>query len=599
MPRKWGHVCIGIAALLMVAFSGSAYAWEFAMKGSFNWTHEWYNQTGSQGFFGTYNIDRGATTNGRLANLNFWNGGQFDTNFVTGSNAGWSYFNVEFEPEIKINPAIKIKGLYRLGTYGDPATSDYQTQNAPGAGNAFSEGQWTQFWVTSNLPWGVFTVGKRPWQFGNALQYDGADAATTESLALVAPFGPLDMGIAYYPYRYAGSSGIWAISGRNSTQSAYGDPYDLPLYPTGGDPVSMEYYSRADRSGSFSKDFLGFVTYSNGPLRAGVLGAVGSYHIGPEAVLNNPEGNGVSTDTNRYALDSAFNHGTIFMQFNNGRFFLNAEGSWLYWHDKYEAGNFLITQDDTLAVNLPYNRYIEQWKWMAELGVMAGPAKLSALVAFTPGPDRRNGLYIDKQPGAFVWHPTFDSHFLGNFSLFSPYSYIFAYDYGAGLNAYNLSGDGFVRDAFVLAGRLDYAVAANLNLFGSFFWAKRTSDGYPWGALKPVFDDAGNGDGNIDFARVSPAALNLGALFNAAPNNVPNITERALGYEINVGFDWKLLEGWNFTTLVGYWAPGDWFKYACIDRSVPGWDQDAFAGVRPKRTIDGVIGGNFSMTYEF
>lgn len=601
MSKNWRCALIGLTALLMAALSGVANAWEFSMHGSFNWTHEWYNQTGGNGFFGVYNIDNGLNTHGRLANLNFWNGGQFDTNFVTGANAGWSYFNVEFKPEIKINPAIQIRGSYRLGTWGDPATSDYHTQDIPGTGNSFSEGMWTQFWVTANSPWGVFGVGKRPWQFGNSLQYDGADALTTESIALLAPFGPVDVGIAYYPYRYAGSSSIWLAAGRNSTEQAYANPFDLPIYSdNAGNPVPSEYYSRADRSGSFSKDFLGFVTYSSGPVKLGVLGAVGSYHIGPEAVLNDAARQFTANNV-AFALDSELNHGSIFLQYNNGRFFFNSEGAWLYWNDRYQGVTHTLAQNSDAAVNLPYNRYVEQWRWMAEMGVLAGPAKVTALVAWSPGPDRRQGLYIDRQPAAFVWHPTFDSHF-GNFSVFSPYSYIFAYDYGSGLNAYNLSGDGFIRDAFVLAGRLDYAVAANFNLFGSFFWAKRTSDGYPWGALRPTVDSDGVTDGNINFGRVSPAALNCGAFVAGgvrAATQIPNITARALGYEINAGVDWKLLEGWNFSVLVGYWAPGDWFKYACIDRSVTGWDTDNFSGVSADRKIDPVVGGHFSMTFEF
>jgi hypothetical protein len=121
---------------------------------------------------------RNDVQNTRTANLNFWNGGQFDTNFVTGSSSGWSYFNVEFEPEIKVNQAIRMRGFYQLGTWGDPAATDYITQDAPGSKNAFSEGQWTQFWLTVNTPWGVFGVGKRPWKFGIGLQYDGSDAAT-------------------------------------------------------------------------------------------------------------------------------------------------------------------------------------------------------------------------------------------------------------------------------------------------------------------------------------------------------------------------------------------------------------------------------------
>ena len=45
--------------------------------------------------------------------------------------------------------------------------------------------------------------------------------------------------------------------------------------------------------------------------------------------------------------------------------------------------------------------------------------------------------------------------------------------------------NGYVRDARVLAARLDYAVAANLNLFTSLFWAERTANGYGWGVISP------------------------------------------------------------------------------------------------------------------
>lgn len=116
------------------------WAWEFEMGGSFNWTHEWYSQRGARGFLGAYNVDNGAGT--RVANLNFWNGGQFDTNLTTSAQAKWSYFNVEFEPTIKINPAIQISGKYRLGTYGDPATTPRirqgrGTRSAKASGHCF------------------------------------------------------------------------------------------------------------------------------------------------------------------------------------------------------------------------------------------------------------------------------------------------------------------------------------------------------------------------------------------------------------------------------------------------------------------------------
>jgi hypothetical protein len=226
-----------------------------------------------------------------------------------------------------------------------------------------------------------------------------------------------------------------------------------------------------------------------------------------------------------------------------------------------------------------------------EWGWMIGPAKLSLLQVWTPGPDRRNGTLIGKQPAVFVRHANYDRH-LGNHVLFKPYSWLLARDYGSGLNAYTLSGWGYMRDAFILAARLDYAVAANLNVFLSFMRAERTSSGYSWGCIGP---NAGLGafpgtpDGNID--------LNL----NRYPAS-PNIPDGSLGSEIMMGIDWELLQKWILSVTVAYWNPGAWFSYACIDRSVPGWETGTAAnlyGTRPMRTIDPVIGGEFMLRFEF
>jgi hypothetical protein len=556
-------VCLFFSSSLVLA-------WEFELEGAFNWTYEWYGQRGHKGFFGPYNVDNGG---GSFAgNLNFWNGGQFDTNITTGAQAGWSYFNVEFLPKIKVNPAIRVQGKYRLGSYGDPLASDYHTFDAPGANVALSEGQWTLFWATAQTPIGVFSIGKRAWTFGTGLQYDGEDATSTESVSLVAPYGPLDIGIAFYPYRFAGSSSIIPL-----------DPFDLPNYTTpGGVTVPGQYYSRADSNGSLGKDFLLFVNYHNGPVNMGIIGSFMSYHIGPESVLQDPADPLPAPAV--VAMNSDVSHGAAYIKYNNGRLFFNAEGAWIYWNDRWRS-------DPNGVIGTPHTRYTEQWRYMVEMGAMCGPAKLSLLNARIPGPDRRAGILIDRQPGAFVWHPTFD-RLHGNFDVFRPYSYLFSYNYGAGLGAYNLSGDGYLRDAFVLAGRIDYAVAANLNLFGSFFYANRTSNGYSWGSIGPnvgAGSFAAAPDGNID--------INLNRYAAS-----PNIPDTSLGYEIDLGLDWRLLEGMTGGFLVGYWQPGKWFNYACIDRSVPGWHTGAignFFGTRPDRTLDPIVGGNFYLTFDF
>jgi hypothetical protein len=542
--------CALVLGLCLACLPSTAMGWELKMQGSMRWSYEWYQQRGSRGFFGPYDLDRG--TNTTAANLNFWNGGQFDTNFTTGSQAGWSYFTVTFDPTLSINEAIRLNGRLRLAQYGDINASRYVTQQAPGTSNAFSEGQWTLFWATAKTPWGTFGVGKRPWRFGNGLQYDGDDALTTESVALMVPYGPLDLGLGFYPYRYAGLQSILPQ-----------DPLDLQI---------SRYFSRADRSGSFSQDVLAFLTYSGDTISAGILAAYGSYHIGPEAPLGANQ---------QVGQDSSYFHGTAFLRYNNGHYFYNTEIAWLFWTDRY--------LDPLGRVGLPNPRYVQQVKLMTEQGIYAGPFKASLLEAWIPGPDRRNGALIDRQDAAFVWHPTFDTY-LGSYSVFRPYSYLFSYDYGAGFNAYNLSRDGYVRDAMVVAVRLDYAAAANLNVYGSVFYARRTSSGYGWGCIAPhdtFFDGIAN-DGNIGFS------------VNGVPGS-PNIPDNELGYEIDAGFEWKLLEGWTTSVVVGYWQPGKWFGYACIDRSVPNWNLPGAAncGTRPDRTIDPVVGGEVSFSFTF
>ncbi len=563
-------LAVGLALLVLVpVLAAPALGWEFEMTGSMNWAYEYYSQQGQNGFFGRYNVDNGNTPT--TANLNYWwNGARLAQNIVTGEDASRSYFYVIMDPTVKINQAVKMRGRYRLGQWNVPQASYYFTQDAPGTDNALSEGQWTQFWATAQVPWGVLGIGKRPWKFGTGLQYDGSDGLSTESVLLNAPYGPLDIGIGFYPHRPAHKGATITV-----------DPYDL---------VAPQYFNHADKSGGLIRDVLAYVMYYDGPLNMGILGAYGSYHVGPESQLI-PAPN--AETIHPIAQDSDYFHGTLFAKYNNGRFFFNGEAAWLYWTDRIQGWGAFD--------NLPSPRYTEQWRFMVETGIYSGPAKLSLIAAWTPGPDRRNGALIDRQSAAFVWHPTYDT-FLGNYDVFRPYSFILSYNYGGGLNGYNLSLDGYMRDAWVLGGRLDYAAAANLNVYGTFMWAERTSHGYGWACIAPnaavmpgqfALPPSGTTfpDGNIQIA------------INGAAGS-PNIPDTALGWEANGGVDWQLLEGWSIGFLAGYWKPGKWFSYACIDRSVPAWNNTVpaatnFWGTRPNREIDPIIAGQFTMTFSF
>jgi hypothetical protein len=60
---------LGLIVILISLSLTPAYAWEFDLTGTFAWTHEWYNQQGTKGFFGNYNVD---VANKGTANMNIW-----------------------------------------------------------------------------------------------------------------------------------------------------------------------------------------------------------------------------------------------------------------------------------------------------------------------------------------------------------------------------------------------------------------------------------------------------------------------------------------------------------------------------------------------
>jgi hypothetical protein len=154
---------------------------------------------------------------------------------------------------------------------------------------------------------------------------------------------------------------------------------------------------------------------------------------------------------------------------------------------------------------------------------------------------------------------------------------------------YNSAGNCTYKDFLAYAARIDYAVAANLNMFASFIHAERASN-----TGTPV----GNFDGWL--------WRNRGA--GEFPTEYPDgtVPDNYLGYEIDVGFDWKVLENLTWKFLFAYWQPGDWFKYAYVDRSratqlsvgapIPPY---TWGETNPGRTIDPLIGIQSSLLIEF
>lgn len=602
---------IGALALLLV-FSSAAGAWEFSIKGTFRWDYKYYSQAGGSGFFGPFDADSTANFATDLSTLNAWLGSQLaeGLRFATvssGSDASVATMEMDVLPEIRFNQAMRVRGRYHIGAWNDDVQalletlhlgdvgigrlerSRYRNSAYPGVRTSFSPGYWDLLWVTAQTPMGIIGLGKRPFSFGCGFMFNGAENTSIESVELVAPYGPFRLGVFFYPWR----------------QSPLAENY------------GSGYLDQTDKNDAASVWVGGMVTYDAGSLSLGIMNQYVRAHAGAESQQL------ITVFKAQYiGADLELNNGAAFVKYNNGRIFLNAE---IDWYDE-------IIRRRSNVTGFPYAgfadygdgsffapSYIEHRRFMVEAGLFCGPAKLSVLAARIPGPDRRNGALIDRQPALLTTNRIFFEYnkHLTNTGVLRPYSMLMVTGYGGGLNSISKSRDGHLNDANVLAARLDYAVAANLNTFASCFWAERQSKGYGWGLIRPIPIL-----GVLYTPPIGPAGFGLVQPPVVALNNIiqnligaggvpfipglrpPAIPDSSLGIEVDAGFDWQVLDGYTVSGTFGYWRPGKWFNYACVDKSNPGgWfiaSPGNNWGVRDSnRYIDAILGAEISLRADF
>lgn len=589
MNRYRVRLLLAVVSLSVFMLSAPASAWEFNMTGSWTWEFNMRGQSGDNGFFGKYNQDAGATgvAQGTLAPLNGWFG-LLPGDMVSGSDAAWNVQYMINNMELRINPAVRVRGAYWIGEWaptgaatslntatdfgaGNLVASQYLNQRFPGIQRSLSPGYWNTLWLTAQLPWGELALGKRPSTFGTGLFFNGEENRTSESFSLTAFYGPLRIGLSFYPSRRGGTN-------------YYNSDYDK-------------------NNGRLFELGVPSVTYRNGPVDIGFLVNYGqANHLGGESSLTAP----ATRNAARRNQDFIEWYSVLYTKYNNGRFFFNAEVDYYTATSRQRQGNAagvpviqplaVLQASQGAAGTTPQTRdeYIEHWRWMVEAGVLCGPTKVSALYAWIPGGDRRNGIQIDRTglsvtPGGST---NVSNAFRGasavrsNTGLFRPYSYLMIYAYGLGTHINADTRNGYAEDASIYAARADYAVAANLNLYTSFLWADRVSQsGFGWGFMRPAVDST------------SAVVVNLNGRSSA-----PSIPDTNLGYEIDAGFDWKLLEGLLLNVTFAYWQPGKWFNFACVDKGIPQWNTGTPGnqwGINPGRHIDPIWGMEMKIVGEF
>jgi hypothetical protein len=636
---------IGLSISVLVA---PAPAWEFSMDGAFTWKFEYRGQGGREGFFGPFGIDAGTEVNelvprnsaptvfnagmqpaavvgiadgaannilpaGFFAPFNLWLGFHNAANdqnlrdsgssFASGADGSWNTTYMTTNMQIRMNQAIRIRGRIDIGAWNTPEQSlslaqlphsEYLNSSSSGVQRSFSPLNVNTLWLTTELPWGIVTVGKRPSTWGTGLAWNGEESRTSESLALTVPYGPFRIQAAFYPAR-RGAYNYGGTVHRDNHDGA--SIWGLPIQPW--------YNTYLDKSSNRIWDItFPLVTYRSGPLDMGFQWNFVSRHSGGEGVLPAyydfvapyifTAANKTSTFWTYLDYDEV--SGGVYMIYNNGRYFFNSEVDWDLQTFRNRKKAFGGGGGPALGV---WDAYVEHWRFAAETGTFCGPAKVSLLYAWLSGPDRRNGLQIDRT--GLQTNFGLRSNPFANTGFFRPYSYLMVYTYGLGTHMNTDTTNGTAEDAKILAARVDYAVASNLNVYGSFFWADRSNvSGYGWGFMRPdtrypYWGMVRWDDRNNDIRPWLPPNVLQGA---------PNIPDPNLGYEIGAGMDWKLLENFTINLSGSYWQPGKWFSYACVDKTLPNWDRPEGGanfgwGVWPDRTISPLWGLELKIVGDF
>ncbi len=476
-----------LAGLLIAAFAVPAFAWEFSMKGDQEWRFRYFTRTGPNDLFG---CDGNGLEIG-FAGQNIYGHVQDQTPPATTSalatpqaktaptaspaglaivRGGFSYAGPDafyndsrltLRPVIRVNRAIRVFGVYNIGGYRNkyrqwndvgaitsaptPAAAGayyptgvgtppferyYMHQSSPNAYDTAAVGSWEQFRFTVHSPWAIWSLGIKdfPFGIGTALGYN----VRAESFFTVVPYGPFRIMHA-----------LW--SAQNGVNFGWGVNPDPDAKPSFYQALAMNYQSGA-------VDVGGQVLFQKlhvKKLYQGLQTIVGAG--GPP-----PPSGAQGYDRNLLVW-------MIYGKYNNGRVFANAEYDW-FTMDKYWLGA------------LP--TYYECSHWFVEAGLYSGPARLTLMAAAASGAVLNNS------------NPTKNYQaFVINYQAMQPYEWLMFSTYGGGNQQFGGilatdDGTGQMGDGYCFAGRLDHAVAANLNVWGSYIWAHRLEqNGFPFGGV--------------------------------------------------------------------------------------------------------------------
>jgi hypothetical protein len=538
-------------------------------------------QHGSEGFFGPYNSDNrplAGINEGDFASFNGW----FGSGFVSGSEAGKNTVSLSTKGSVKFSDAVKASGVYSAWSA------------SPGEAATIT-GRWALWELVLNTPLAQISYGRRFFAKGAGLQFGGG---RNNEYFVMKWGGDLDLPYKYGFIKYEEDQAVvlrGEIKGIQDKIKALYDKIEMMADPddtlelkkavqtqkkkladkeeqlammTSGWPTNRwtndspiftmclgfmpwrrattQYYNQYDLNGIYSANLLGFVelTSTYFQLQLGTIYSLS--HRGPESQDLQANRSNVA------GVDIDVNEGWLYGMYQNGRLYFKNELDWYYSTTRH----FGSASD-----------YVESWRYMAEAGIMFGPAEVRVLYSYMPGPDRRRGVLVNKQP--FILDAEHSAT-----EVFDGFSKLIASSYSGGIT----QGIGDVGDASVLAARFNYLLAANLGIHANLLYAERVSHGWGWGAIRPNTATSTGAHGTVTY----------GGIHN---NGAPSIPARDIGWEVNCGFSWQLLDALKLVFSYAYWQPGKWFSYAYVDKSKENWDvpnSGNIWGANPSRRISPV-----------
>lgn len=546
-------VLIGLAILVISALAAPVFAWEFSMKGETEYRYRYWTRLGNNDIFGEMGgqIDLGLNhlqTFPTTAQTTRSGAQAFGATATFGVLAGQNRFGSDMQlndyrmtlyPSIKVNPAIEVTAgvnLTSLGIWSDgqplinsvgdfvpgPAraagfvNSLYVPNQDEAIGTNVPATYVTLEWLKTAIrtPMLDFSIGYKATKLGMGLWKHDFNRPSA-SFDVSAVYGPFRIGFAPYFGRNLSS---WAIPAADSRIDGAGAPE-----------------RQTDRRNYF-KALEGYIEYSNGPLY--VVIASDSY-VQPSAPTPDAlRGGAIITPAALPGTETIRYRPTVAMKYFNGRFFFNAEVDWFArWQSGRGAGSTLPTDPNLVSQNQDNNA----WLYGLETGFLCGPAKLTVNYVRATGDDPSTR------------HTTEDaaSSEAGlNAGYMKDWGYLMYYMYGTG-DGWDAAGYGQPTNFHHIGGRLDYAVASNLNIFTRYAYAWRDQpNAYRLG-----------GDYRLGVQQWTNEDIRLSQMGVFRGHAVPD-SAREIGWEADLGVNWKILENLNWDTTLAYWKPGNWWAYA-------------------------------------